>query len=141
MPTSTLLLVDDHPHVLQQRQKNFEKFGYAVVTASSVPSAISVLENTAIAAVLLEYRFEGIDAEAVAYQIRRRFPSQPIVLLSAYSALPERILWLVDEYVMRSDSLETVVNRIEGVTRSHERNKANNLTVAWHSIRPNRSAA
>ncbi|MGA2990860.1 MAG: hypothetical protein ABSD88_10345, partial [Candidatus Korobacteraceae bacterium] len=47
-------------------------------------------------AVLLEYKLEGMDAEAVAYQIKQRFPRLPIILLSAYSQMPERILWLVD---------------------------------------------
>ncbi len=39
----------------------------------------------------------------------------PIILLSAYSDLPERVLWLVDEYMMRSEPLEGVVQIIERV--------------------------
>ena len=56
-----------------------------------------------MAAVLLEYKQEGIDAEAIACQVKQRFPHLPIILLSAYSEMPERILWLVDEYVMKSE--------------------------------------
>jgi hypothetical protein len=40
--------------------------------------------------VLLEYKSEGIDAETVAFQIKQRFSNPPIVLLSAYSDMPER---------------------------------------------------
>ncbi len=65
----------------------------------------------------MDYKTEGIDTEAVAYHIKRRFPTQPIVLLSAYSELPERVLWLVDEYVMRSEPLERVMQVIERVQR------------------------
>jgi two-component SAPR family response regulator len=57
-----------------------------------------------------------MDAEAVACHIKQRFPHLPIVLLSAYSELPERILWLVDEYVMRSELPERLVPIIERAT-------------------------
>jgi CheY-like chemotaxis protein len=116
MPRPKLLLIDDHPQVLQYRKERLESFGYAVVTATTVPSAMAILEHTAIAAVLVEYKFEGIDAEAVACRIKGRFPAQLIILLSAYSAVPERILWLVDEYVMRSDPMEALVRTIERLT-------------------------
>jgi hypothetical protein len=38
-----------------------------------------------------------MDAEAVACHIKQQFPNVSIILLSAYSEIPERILWLVDE--------------------------------------------
>jgi len=44
-----------------------------------------------------------MDSEAVAFHIRHWFPQQPIILLSAYSDIPERILWWVDDYLMRSE--------------------------------------
>jgi DNA-binding response OmpR family regulator len=76
------------------------------------------------AAVLLEYKPEGMDAEAVAFQIRGRFPNLPIILLSAYAEMPERILWLVDEYVMKSAAPGELVNVIERVTLpTHNRGK------------------
>ncbi len=117
MSSLTVLLIDDHPQMLQQRKINLEAFGYSVATANSTPSAISVLEQTSIAAVLVEYKFEGTDAEAVACHIKQRFPTQPIILLSAYSAVPERLLWLVDDYVMRSEPLEQIISTIERIAR------------------------
>jgi DNA-binding response OmpR family regulator len=76
-----------------------------------------MLENTSVVAVLLEYKQEGMDAEAVA-SIKRRFPDLPIILLSAYSETPERILWLVDDYVMKSELPERLLPIIK---RAHER--------------------
>jgi CheY-like chemotaxis protein len=80
-----------------------ESRGYCVKLASSGYTAIKTLEETSVAAVLLEYKQEGIYAEAVACHIKQRFPSLPIILLSAYCEIPERILWLVDDYVMKSE--------------------------------------
>jgi DNA-binding NtrC family response regulator len=79
-----------------------------------------MLEETPVAAVLLEYKREGMDAEAVACHIKQRFPNLPIVLLSAFCDMPERILWLVDEYVMKSELPERLVPIIGRVTHSRK---------------------
>ncbi len=114
----TLLCVDDRPQMLQVRKTNLEPLGYSVVTATNASTAIAILEQLAVAAVLLEYRHEGIDTEAAALHIKQRFPDQPIVLLSAYSDMPERILWLVDEYVVRSEPRERLAEAVERVIHS-----------------------
>jgi two-component SAPR family response regulator len=54
-----------------------------------------------------------MDSEAVASDIKQWFPNLPIILLSAYSEMPERILWLVDEYLMKSELPERLVRVIE----------------------------
>jgi two-component SAPR family response regulator len=60
----------------------------------------------------------GMDAEFVACHIKQRFPNLPIILLSAYSEMPpERILWLVDEYLMKSELPERLVWVIERAIR------------------------
>ena len=84
----------------------------AFCTGSTISGCRSKNRQT-IAAIVVEYRHEGIDAEAVAFQIKQRFPQQLIILLSAYSDMPERVLWLMDDYVMRSEPLETVAKVIE----------------------------
>lgn len=115
MSQPILLCVDDRPALLEIRKTTLEGSGYSVMTATDAVGAITVLEKARVAAVVLEYKFEGIDAEAIAWLIKKRFPSEPIVLMSAYSEVPERVLWLVDEYVMRSepaDSLLRVIARV-----------------------------
>ena len=119
MESPTVLCIDDRPQVLGLRKATLESRGYCVKLASSRYAALKMLEETSVAAVLLEYKQEGMDAEAVACHIKQRFPNLPIILLSAYSELPERILWLVDEYVMRSELPEGLVRIIERVTQSH----------------------
>lgn len=116
MRSPILLCIADRPELLKLRKATLEPLGYSVATATDAASAIAMLENMAVAAVLMDYKSEGMDTEAVAFHIKQRFSTQPIILLSAYSELPERILWLVDEYVMRSEPLEGLVQVIERVT-------------------------
>jgi CheY-like chemotaxis protein len=118
MDFPTVLCVDDQQHALALRRMTLEPHGYCVKIASSGPTAMKMLEEEPVAAVLLEYKNEGMDAEAVACHIKQRFPQLPIILLSAYAEMPQRILWLVDEYVMKSEMPERLLPIIERVTHS-----------------------
>jgi CheY-like chemotaxis protein len=120
-PLRALLLVDDRTPLLQLRKPILESLGYSVITATNASMALAKLENCIIDAVLLEYRSDGLDAEATAFHIRRRFPALPIILLSAYSCLPERLRGLVDECVMRNEPLEDLAYVFERVIRSPQR--------------------
>ena len=115
MSSPTLLCIDDLPQALELRKATLESQGYSVKLASNGYDAIKMLEEASVAAVLLEYKQEGMDAEAVACHLKRRFPSVPIILLSAYCEMPERILWLVDDYVMKSELPERLQPIIERV--------------------------
>jgi DNA-binding NtrC family response regulator len=117
MDSPTVLCIDDRPQVLELRRATLESHDYCVKIASCSYTAMKVLEETSVAAVLLEYKMEGVDAEAVAYHIKQRFPRLPIILLSAYSEMPERILWLVDEYVMKSELPDGLVRVVERTTQ------------------------
>jgi CheY-like chemotaxis protein len=125
MDSPLVLCIDDVPQALELRKNALESHGYSVKIASSGHTAMKLLEDVPVTAVLLEYKQEGMDAEAVALHLKQRFPNLPIILLSAYSDMPERILWLVDEYVMKSELPERLVPMIERVhsraTRSDER--------------------
>jgi CheY-like chemotaxis protein len=128
MDSPLVLCIDDLPPVLELRKATLESHGYCVKIASSGHTPMKLLEDAPVAAVLLEYKQEGMDAEAVAWHIKQRFPNLPIILLWAYSEMPERILWLVDEYVMKSELPERLVPTIERAqsraSRSNERYQA-----------------
>jgi CheY-like chemotaxis protein len=116
MDSPTLLCID-LPQALELRKETLESHGYSVKIASSRHTAMKVLEESSVAAVLLEYKHEDMDSEAIACHIKQRFPDLPIILLSAYFEMPERILWLVDDYVMKSELPERLVPIIE---RAHK---------------------
>jgi DNA-binding NtrC family response regulator len=113
MASTIVLCIDEQPQILELRKATLESLGYSVRTASDGTSAINTLRDTPVGVVLLEYKLEGMDAEAVALHVKRRFPKVPIILLSAFSEMPERILWLVDEYAMKSVPLEGLARVIE----------------------------
>ena len=117
MDSLIVLCIDDRPQVLELRKAVLASHDFSVETALSGYAALKILEGMSVNAVLLEYKQEGMDAEAIAYQIKQQFPDLPIILLSAYTDMPERILWLVDEYVMKSELPEGLVRVIKRVAR------------------------
>ena len=116
MDSATLLCIEDLPQALELRKARLEAHGYCVKIALDGWTAMKILERTPVAAVLLEYKQEGMDAEAMACHIKQRFPKLPIILLSGRTDVPHRILWLVDEYVMKSEMEDHLVQIIDGVT-------------------------
>jgi len=120
MASATVLCIDDLPQALELRKTTLESHGYRVKIASTSRTAIKILEEAPVAAVLLEYKEEGIDAEAVAFHIKQRFPHLPIILLSAYSGMPQRILWLVDAYLMKSELRDRLMPIIERATHTRK---------------------
>jgi CheY-like chemotaxis protein len=132
MDSPIVLCIDDRPELLELRKAALESNGFCVETVSSGLAAIKMLEETSVDVVLLEYKQEGMDMEAIAYQLKQRFPNLPIIVLSAYVDMPERILWLVDEYVMRSDLPEGLTRVIERLTRPTDTDEAHTLAVRFN---------
>lgn len=95
MEVPIILCIDDQQTVLELRKATLESHGHCVQVASSSYAAMKILEGVPMTAVVLEYKLEGIDAEAVAWHIKQRFPNLPIILLSAYSEVPERLLGIM----------------------------------------------
>ena len=74
MDSPTLLCID-LPQVLELRKETLESHGYSVKFASSSQTAMKMLEESSVAAVLLEYKHEGMDSEAIACHISNGFPT------------------------------------------------------------------
>ena len=120
MNSPLVLYVSDLPELLKLRKATLESHGCRVVTANTCYAALKLVEDGRFDAVLLDYKLEGMDAEAVAVKIKQRSRDLPIILLSAFDAMPESILWLVDEYVMMSDLPEGLVRTIHRLLNSKQ---------------------
>ena len=130
MLPQVLLCIDDRIKLLEFRKAVLEEKGYQVRTASSSYEALRMMDEEPPGAVLLEYKLEGMDAQAVAFHVKQRFPGVPIILLSAYSDMPEQVLWLVDEYLPKSECAEGLVDCLERAMRRVKTKPANKLTPA-----------
>jgi DNA-binding NtrC family response regulator len=113
MQANTVLCIDDLVQQLTIRRAILAGKGYFVQTACSANEDLKTIREAAVDIVLLEYKHEGMDAGAIAFLIKQRFPELPIILMSAFSEIPEEILWLFDDYVWKGATTEELAHMIE----------------------------
>jgi CheY-like chemotaxis protein len=112
-----LLCIDDYQAGLEIRKTMLHSHGCDVLTATSGVAGLKLLEEQAVDAVILDYRMEGMDGEAVARAIRSKNPRLPIVLLTGCPHdIPERLLAMVDAYVVKGEPSQRLLDAIETVT-------------------------
>jgi len=112
-----LLCIDDYVAALRIRKTMLESRGCAVLTAENGVRALQILEQQAVDAVILDYRMEGMDGEAVAQAIKKKNPRLPIVLLTGFPReVPERLLAQVNAYVVKGEASARLLEAIERVT-------------------------
>jgi signal transduction histidine kinase len=84
-----VLLVDDDAMVAASTAAMLEDLGHDIVEASSAESALQLLHgDSAIDIVITDHAMPGFTGAELAAQIRRRWPSLPVVLVSGYRELP-----------------------------------------------------
>jgi CheY-like chemotaxis protein len=81
-----------------------ERHGYRVLTAASGAEGLRALQDHPVNIVILDYHMPGMDGETVAREVRRVYPTLPIVLLSGHQADDGwPVLHLFDGYVSKLD--------------------------------------
>ena len=87
MPESKIriLLVDDHPQLLNFIRLGLKLKGYEVVTAVSGQNALEAVRSNGLDIMLLDIRLPDIDGFQVLRELRK-FSALPVI---AYSATPE----------------------------------------------------
>ncbi len=86
LPTKRVLLVEDEWLTLMMVAEEFRRAGFTVVEAGRGDDALALIDKTDdIDALVTNFRLPGADGAEVATAARKRFPSLPIVFISATS--------------------------------------------------------
>lgn len=81
----TVLVVDDHPVVVQGTARILEEYGLTVVgTATSVNETLRAIENIEAQVILLDIALGDGDAFALMPKLRLQAPQSRVLLLSGY---------------------------------------------------------
>jgi CheY-like chemotaxis protein len=83
-----ILCVDDEPNSLVLRKLVLQKAGYEVVTANSAVAALDVLASSHIDLVLSDQLMPGLTGTELARQIKDKWPSLPVILISGVNEIP-----------------------------------------------------
>lgn len=79
-----ILSVDDEPVILATRQEILRRAGYRVFSAANGCDALTFFNSQFVDLVLLDYRMPEFDGGAIAREMKKRKPTVPVIIVSAY---------------------------------------------------------
>lgn len=126
MNDKTVLVVDDDPNALDIVRTYLESRGYTVTTARDGKEALSQLERTRPALVLLDVMMPGMDGWEVARIIKNHpaFASIRVVMLTARSDFADKHEGLragADDYIVKPIQLKELGERVERNMKAREK--------------------
>jgi CheY-like chemotaxis protein len=113
VPRPTILCIDDEDLGLEIRKMVLEREGFTVLTAHDGLTGVSIFESEPVDAVILDYAMPGMDGGQVAIILRQRKPDVPILMLSAYVALPEHVMSVVNFSATKGDGAFSLVDKLK----------------------------
>jgi DNA-binding response OmpR family regulator len=122
-PAAPILIVDDDPTTCDVVRAYLERDGHRVVICRSGDDAIDVARQTAPRCVVLDVMLPGRDGFGILEEIRTRGSTVPIIMLSARSDEPDRVVGLklgADDYLVKPFSPRELVARVEALLRRAE---------------------
>ena len=115
-----ILCVDDEELGLRIRQLTLELQGYEVTTASDGSGAIAAFAEHPFDLVILDYSMPGRNGGEIAAEMRRNRPEVPIILLSAYVALPQEDIDGVNLFLTKADTPAKFLGHVSRVLQAKE---------------------
>jgi CheY-like chemotaxis protein len=114
-----ILCIDDEDLGLEIRKMVLEREGFSVLTAKDGASGVSLFESEEIDAVIVDYAMPGMDGGQVAAILRKRKPHVPILMLSAYVALPEEVMRVISVSATKGDGAFTLVEKLKDLLQAN----------------------
>jgi putative two-component system response regulator len=81
----TALFVDDEQQLLEMLLLRFSNSEFTILTANNAADALDYLINRDVDIVLTDIRMPGMDGLELATKIHERYPSMPVLIMTAYS--------------------------------------------------------
>ena len=108
----TILCVDDEPVGLEVRRMLLERAGYRVFTALDGITGLEIFAREPIQAVVLDFAMPGMNGGEVASSMRSVKPEVPILMLSAYTSLPQEVRDLVNLTMTKGEGAPALLKKL-----------------------------
>ena len=120
-----ILLVDDETVGLHVRRMLLERAGYRVLTALDGPAGLALFAAHPVEAVVLDFSMPGMTGGEVAVAMRTSKPAVPILMLSAYTALPPEVAGTVDLSMTKGEGAPALLKKVGSLFASAASNALN----------------
>ena len=91
MPQRRILVVDDDTDLLQLLSMRLASAGFDVETAGSAEAAINRMDLSRPHLVITDMRMQGMDGMALFEHIHKKFPTLPVIMLTAHGTIPDAV--------------------------------------------------
>jgi PAS domain S-box-containing protein len=137
MKRHTILLVDDEELMLRLLEVTFSEGNYRVLTASSGPQALALLEQEPVSLILSDNLMPGMNGVELLSQVRRRWPECGRILMTGFANLEVVLASINEGQVHRflakplhpDQLLRTVEEMIERLDLMSENQRLSELTA------------
>jgi two-component system response regulator GlrR len=121
MSSPTILLVDDDSGMMDLLSMRLQSAGYRTLCADNGIAALALMEERLPELVMTDLRMEEMDGLALFEDIHRRWPSLPVVVLTAHGSIPEAVKATqkgVYAFLTKPVDKEELLNTIERALKS-----------------------
>ena len=112
-----LLVIDDEKNIRANLSTLFESAGHQVATAENAQEALALLaQEGGFDLVLSDYRMVEVNGLELLQEIKREFPSLPVILMTAYATVENAVAALksgATDYVTKPFSLEQIQHVVD----------------------------
>lgn len=115
-----VLVVEDEQRILQFVKKGLEEAGFAVDSCERGDDGLLLATTQQYDAIILDIMLPGRDGLSVLRQIREKKNAVPVILLTARTALDERVEGLnlgADDYLTKPFYVEELIARLHALGR------------------------
>lgn len=137
---TSILVVDDDPHILNLVGIHLERAGYQTYRAPSAAEALSLLDQITPDMAILDVMMPGMDGYDLTAKIREA-SDLPVLLLTAKGALEDKekgFLAGSDDYVVKPFEPKELLFRVAAILRRAE--KPNDTSIELGSLKINRNS-
>jgi signal transduction histidine kinase len=134
---STIVIIDDDVHILELTSLILSRCGYQTFTASTAREGLEIIADRLPELVLLDYMMPQADGLTVLREIRTRFPSTYVVMLTGKGSeeiAVELMKGGASEYVLKPFNNRNLIERLENVLRIREI-ELQNLSLQQEQVR------
>jgi DNA-binding response OmpR family regulator len=109
--TGRVLVVDDEQPVRVTLKEVLSREGYEVLIASDGQEALQVMGDTAVDLVMVDLKMEGIDGLTLVGEIKERWPTTVLIILTGYATLESALKALrygAHDYLLKPSGPEDI---------------------------------
>lgn len=115
-----LLIVEDNVELVRMLRQRLDQAGFPVDHAGTAEDALLMLAVGQYGAVVLDVGLPDGDGRAVARTMRARGDATPVIMLTAYGSVTDRVEGLAagsDDYLVKPFAPEELVARVQALLR------------------------